>query len=194
MYHPSPEELKKLLAVINPKSPFGERDFAWIIFALHTGLRVSELVGLNVGHVFNKEGQPRKSLVVPGPIAKGKKSRLIPLNQTARKAISVLVAFNRKRGFSIEPDAPLLVNRKHKRLSARAARYVLEKYRDQADLDVPISPHSLRHCFGTAMMEKTSARVTQCALGHARLSTTARYTHVRQGELEAGLGTLGRRG
>ena len=194
MYHPNPEELKKLLGVIDSKTPFGERDFAWIILALHTGLRVSELVGLNIGHVVNVEGQPRKAFVVPGPIAKGKKSRLVPLNETARKAVATLVAFNRKRGFSVEPTAPLLVNRKHKRISARAARYVLEKYRGQADLDVPISPHSLRHVFGTAMIEKTNARVTQVALGHQRLSSTARYTHVKRDELESGLATLGRRG
>ena len=136
MYHPSPEELKRLLGVIDPRTPFGERDLAWIILALHTGLRVSELVGLNVGHVLNTDGQPRKAFVLPGPLAKGKKSRLIPLNETARKAVATLVAFNRKRGFSVAPTAPLLVNRKHKRISARAARYVLEKYRDQADLDV----------------------------------------------------------
>ena len=194
MYHPNPEELKKLLGVIDPKTPFGERDFAWIILVLHTGLRVSELVGLNIGHVLNLEGQPRKAFVVPGPIAKGKKSRLLPLNETARKAVATLVAFNRKRGFSVVPTAPLLVNRKHKRLSARAARYVLEKYRGQADLDVPISPHSLRHCFATAMLQKTNTRVTQRALGHQRLSSTARYTHVEQGEVESGVAALGHRG
>ena len=184
MYHPNRAELQNLILAINPRSPFGERDRAWVILALHTGLRVSELVGLNVGHLVNVEGQPRKAFVVPGPLAKGKKGRLIPLNSSARKAVAALVAFNRKRGFSVDQKAPILQNRKHRRLTARAARYALQKYRDQADLDQPVTPHSLRHSFGTSLLAKTNnVRVVQAALGHRRLSTTAVYTHVEPGEL-----------
>ena len=194
MHHPNPEELKKLLGVIDRQAPFGERDFAWIILALHTGLRVGELVSLNVGQVVNVDGQPRKAFVVPGTTAKYNENRLIPLNETARKAVATLVAFNRKRGFSVDPTAPLLVNRKHQRISARAARYALEKYCKRADLDVSISPHSLRHGFACALIGKSSTRVTQAALGHVKLTSTAKYTHVMPGELQAGLSSLGRRG
>lgn len=143
MYHPDPEELRRLIGAINPQSPFGQRDLGWIILCLHTGLRVAELVALNVGQVVDDAGDPRRQLHLPGPICKGKRGRVVPLNATAQKAIRNLLEFKRKRGFSITPGSPLLVNRKHRRLPARAARYVLEKYHEKPVSTPPSAP---THC------------------------------------------------
>lgn len=168
------DEAKKLLGAIPPRSPFGGRDRAIILFLLHTGLRVSELVALNIGHVRGFNGQPRQQIIVRG---KGGQVRSVPLNKTAQQAILDLVEFNNARGFSTEPTAPLLVNRKHKRLRTRAVQYMFAKWREKADLGSHITPHSARHAFATAMTENaTNTRVVQEILGHRRLASTQIYT------------------
>lgn len=154
------EDARKLVQVISPRSPFGTRDRGILILLMHTGLRVSELCSINVGQVWHSKGRPRRRLQVKG---KGSRFRVIELNQTAQKAIRVLINFNEQRGFSTEPTSPLLVNRKHKRLGRRAVHYLS---REAADLDTPVSPHSARHAFATVLIEKSvPTRVVQDLLG-----------------------------
>ena len=173
----TPHQARQLVAAINPRSPFGERNMAIIIFLFHTGLRVGELVALNHDHVY-ANGQTREVLHLPASMTKYRRSRVVPLNARARKAIEHLVAFNRARGFSTDAGAPLWVNRKHKRLSKRAVQYLLQDLREKAALDVKATPHSLRHAFATATASKTGdIRAVQQILGHRRLNTTAIYTH-----------------
>ena len=76
---------RQLLGVISPRSPFGARDHALIRLFTHTGLRVAEITGLDVGHVFDQA--PRHWLDLPASICKGNRSRRIPLSGTARQAI-----------------------------------------------------------------------------------------------------------
>lgn len=76
------------------------------------------------------------------------------------------------------PGAPLLVNRKHKRVSVRAIQYLMESLRRKADLDVRATPHTLRHTFGTVACRKTGdVRGVQQLMGHASLVSTAVYLH-----------------
>ncbi|MBI3928944.1 MAG: tyrosine-type recombinase/integrase [Armatimonadetes bacterium] len=120
MRTPTQPELQKMLAQIHPRSPFGGRDRAMLLLAANTGLRVSELVSLNVHHVANQQGHAREWLQLPAEIAaKSHRERLIPLNKRARLAVVEVLTFNRQRGFSTAAEAPLFVNRKHKRLSTR---------------------------------------------------------------------------
>ena len=124
-----PNELDtyKLLGAINLRKPFGPRDHAFTRFALHTGVRVSELTSIDVGHVWSN-GAPRSWLDLPAPNCKGARSGQIPLNKSAQKAITELVQFLRARGFSTAPDAPLLTDRRHRRLPAREVQRYVERH------------------------------------------------------------------
>jgi site-specific recombinase XerD len=117
-------------------------------------------------------------LDLPAHLAKGRKARLIPLNTTAREMISLLVRFNQARGFSIAPEAPLLVNRYGKALSVRTFQHLVQRYREAAQLSSRITPHSFRHTLATELVRATgNVRVTQAILGHKRLSSTQIYVH-----------------
>jgi site-specific recombinase XerD len=116
---PTRTELIKIFGVIDPRSAFGKRDQAIIVFMANTGVRVSEMVGLNVFAVLTSEGV-RPSFSVPRVWAKGKHSREIPLNASAQKAVLQLLRFNQARGFSTEPSAPLIQDRFHRRMPARS--------------------------------------------------------------------------
>jgi site-specific recombinase XerC len=106
----TPEELETLLAGVNRRKPLGDQDYWLIVLAAHTGLRVSELHGLNL-HDVAWQGAPRQLLVVSSALGKCGKSRSIPLNARAREAVAGLLAFKAARGFSVAPEAPLFVTR-----------------------------------------------------------------------------------
>lgn len=170
-------ELQNLLQAVNRHSPFGERDFWLIQLLAHTGLRVGELVELNVGDVV-ADDQPRQVLFLPSEHAKGSKSRSIPLNQPARKAVAGLIQFLRCRGFSTAPDAPLLVVRQHRRISVRLVQQIFQRLREKCGLDTPATPHSCRHYFATQLVERTQDVVSVSRLlGHSRVQTTMVYQH-----------------
>lgn len=184
-------ETRQLLAAIKPGHPFAQRDRALIVFALHTGLRVSELSGLQVQHVALGD-QVRDTLHLPSDLGKGGRARLVPLNETAQKCVRVLLRFNAERGFSTAPDQPLFQNRFHRQLSVRDMQRLVKALRETAGLDVPATPHTLRHTFATRVMEATNnLRVTQAALGHKRLSTTQIYTHPTRELMASSLAAIG---
>ena len=186
----TPEELTQLLAVIDRRAPFGVRDHAMLLLSAHTGLRVSELVGLNHHDVVHA-GQPRDVLFVRNAIAKGRHHRTVPLNAAARHAVAQLLAFNQRRGFSVAPQAPLLVTRKHERLSDRAVQRLVKALREQVGLAVPATPHSLRHLFASRIASTTgNLRVVQQLIGHKRLSSTEVYLHPTRDELAAAVQRL----
>ncbi len=170
-------ELELLLQAVNRRAPFGERDYWLIQLLAHSGLRVGELVALNVGHVAS-EGQPRQVLFLPSEHAKGHRSRSIPLNQSAREAIAGLLAFIEARGFSTAPDAPLLVVRQHRRISIRLVQQIFQQLRKASGIDTPATPHSCRHYFATELVQRTGDIVSVSRLlGHTRLQTTMVYQY-----------------
>ena len=188
---PTQSHLARLLAAVNPRSPFALRDHRLMLLALNTGLRVSELSGLDVAHVATVDGHPRELLDLPSALAKGHKARVIPLNPAARRCIADLLAFNRARGLSVTPSAPLLQNRCHERLSVRAIQRLVAGYRQAADLDLRVTPHSLRHSFATELLRQGgSTRAAQLLLGHSRLATTERYTQLGLDDLAVAVGLL----
>jgi site-specific recombinase XerD len=184
-----PSHTRKLLASIRLRSPFGLRDHAVVRLLSQTGLRVSELVGLDVGHVFY-DGAPRHQLDLPAAACKGHRSRVIPLNEAARQAIQDLVDFLVMRGFQSAPDSPLLQDRRHRRLPVREVQRLVQTHRQAAGLDIRATPHSFRHSFASQLASKVSLRVVQQLLGHRFLVNTEIYLHNQPAQLAQAVATL----
>ena len=167
------EQINTLLACPDTNTMLGARDRAILETLYSSGLRVSELVGLNLSDVdFLGE-----VLHVRG---KGKKERLTPIGSSALQSLQRYLTFRdadpRKGGF--DPQA-LFINKHGQRLSTRSVRRKLDKYLLQVGLDPRISPHTLRHSFATHMLNNgADLRVVQELLGHQSLSTTQVYTHL----------------
>jgi integrase/recombinase XerC len=164
-----------LLLISKPdrKNPAGLRDALILELLYVTGLRVSELVGLNLIDIdFNG-----KRLRVMG---KGKKERVIPLSDYHTGLISeyLKVRSGTCRNKEIV-GGELLINKYGKRLTDRSVRRILEKYLKMAGLPSTYSPHSLRHTFATHLLESgADLRSIQELLGHSSIATTEKYTHL----------------
>jgi site-specific recombinase XerD len=179
-------ELARLLAVIPESSAFGARDRALLIFLQHTGLRVGELCGLNVGDLADpKRRAVHSKLVLRPEICKGGRSRTIPLCSKAQMAARDLLQFLERRGFSLDAEAPLLVRRAHDRLPVREVQRLVQGYRELAGIST-VTPHSLRHHFAGRFLEVGgNVRQLQQCLGHRRLNTVEVYTRCAPDELAA---------
>lgn len=180
----SVEQIEKLLSTPSERDVLGVRDRAMLETLYSTGIRVSELVGLNIDDL----DEPGEALRVKG---KGKKERLVPLGMHALAAVRRYVAMVqgdpryahwwRNDG----RDRPLFVNKHGKRLSSRSVRRKLDKYLIQAGLDPDISPHTLRHSFATHLLDNgADLRSVQELLGHQSLSTTQIYTQLTTNRLQ----------
>ena len=172
------EQVEKLLAAPDERDTLGARDRAMLETLYSTGIRVSELVGLNLDDL-DLTGE---ALRVRG---KGKKERLVPLGSHALGSIKKYTDMLRtdpRFSDSLDPHSaphPLFLNKHGKRLSSRSVRRKLDKYLRQAGLDPSISPHTLRHSFATHLLDNgASLRDVQEMLGHQSLSTTQVYTHL----------------
>ena len=177
----SPAATHRLLATIPTRSPFGARDHALVRLFAQTGLRVAEMVGLDVGHVFDQV--PRHWLDLSAAACKGHRSRRIPLNEAARQAIHDLVDFLRMRGFQARPDSPLLQDRRHRRLPIREVQRLVQHHRQAAGLDLRVTPHTFRHSWASQLARRTSLRVVQQLLGHRFLVSTEVYLHTQPEQL-----------
>jgi integrase/recombinase XerC len=144
------------------------RDHAVLETLYSTGIRASELIGMNHDDI-----DPHDRLIrIRG---KGRKERVVPVGQKALDAIS---AYVRSKPASTEPSA-VFSGPSGKRLTARTVQRILENYRKKLGLAQKASPHTLRHSFATHMLESgADLRAIQELLGHASLSTTQRYTHL----------------
>ena len=144
-----------------------------------SGLRVAELVGLDLGDIFTEE----RILRVLG---KGSKERQVPFHETAARALEDYRRFRREflaaKGLPASPA--LFLNQRGGRLTATSVRNLLAKALEHAALRARISPHALRHSFATHLLNRgLDLRAIQELLGHASLSTTQRYTHLGLEEL-----------
>lgn len=174
------EQVQKLLNAPPSDNWLGARDRAMLEVLYSTGMRVSEIVALNMedvdflGEVIHIRG-------------KGKKERIAPIGSSALQSIQRYLEYRNKRmqndaGF----DAKVLFANKHgKRLSTRSVRRKMDKYLRSAGLDPDISPHTLRHSFATHMLNNgADLRSVQELLGHQSLSTTQIYTHLGSTKLK----------
>jgi integrase/recombinase XerC len=166
-------EVRKLLETPDVTSMLGCRDRAMLETMYSTGVRVSELVDLNLADI-DFVGE---ALHIRG---KGKKERITPISPTALAWIKRYMELRRAdpRSPSFNAEA-VFVNKHGQRLSTRSVRRKLDKYLAICGLDPAISPHTLRHSFATHMLNRgADLRAVQELLGHQSLSTTQIYTHV----------------
>ncbi len=151
----------------------GLRDRAILELLYSSGLRVSELVGLNWN-------QLDLDLGIVRVMGKGRKERIVPVGA---KAVRALEAYLEERGIQ-EADEPVFVNSLGGRLTARSVGRLMKKYARHSGIFRKASPHSLRHTFATHLLDAgADIREIQEMLGHSSLSTTQRYTHISTGRL-----------
>jgi len=149
------------------------RDRAILELLYSSGLRVSELVGLNANQI-------ELDLGIVRVMGKGRKERIVPVG---RKAAESLNAYLDERGM-VKGGDPLFVNSLGGRLTARSVGRLIKKYTRHSGIFRKVSPHSLRHTFATHLLDAgADIREIQEMLGHSSLSTTQRYTHVSMGKL-----------
>lgn len=167
------EQIDKLLSHPDTSTLLGARDRAMLEALYSTGMRVSELVDLEIDDVDLQQSIVR----VRG---KGKKQRQIPLGPGAVKAIIHYLDIRRADPQASAGNTPALFINKHgQRLSTRSVRRKLDKYLLEAGLDLSVSPHTLRHSFATHMLQRgADLRSVQQMLGHQSLSTTQIYTQI----------------
>jgi len=134
---------------------------------IFTGARVSELINLNVGDVYNKD--------TINIIGKGKKEREIPIHKNVKEALNLYL--NEYKDYN--STSPLLVSKSYNRIGARTVQRLTKKYCNYAGINKEVTPHKLRHTFATMFFSKTKdLRTLQELLGHESLATTEIYTHI----------------
>ncbi len=153
-------------------TPEAKRDKAMLELLYASGMRVSELVSLNLGNVDTEGGSVRC-------FGKGHKERVIPI--APRAALTVKEYLQEARPHLAHNDAEraLFLNRRGERLTRQGFWQILKGYAKSAELDTKVTPHTLRHSFATHMLSGgADLRSVQELLGHANISTTQVYTHL----------------
>ncbi|MBM4019419.1 MAG: tyrosine recombinase XerC [Planctomycetes bacterium] len=172
----APADVERLLAAPKGDDLLSLRDAAMLEVLYSTGMRVSELVGLDMDDI-DPLGEVAR---VRG---KGRRERLSPLGSYAMRALDRYLEV--RAAAQVRDAEALFINRHGDRLDARSVRRKLAKYLRLAGLDGRASPHTLRHSFATAMLERgADLRAVQELLGHRSLSTTQIYTHVTASRLK----------
>ena len=155
----------------------GFRDHAMLELLYATGIRVSELIGLNVEDVNLSAGFIRCT-------SRGKE-RIVPLYHTAVKALEDYVRNIRPRIIADEEEHALFVNMNGERMSRQGFWKIIKYYQEKAEIDKDITPHPLRHSFAVHLLENgADLRSIQEMLGHADISSTQIYTHVVKKQLK----------
>jgi integrase/recombinase XerC len=171
---PTMEEINTVLDADMPENAaFPERDSVILELLYGCGLRNSELIGINLDDVH----WSNEAILVRG---KGKKERIVPLGETAAKAIREYLPKRQALLASKKKTNPaLLLNLRGTRLTTRSVGRIVKQIAIARGLPADIHPHTLRHAFGTHMLEEgADLRAIQELLGHERLSTTQRYTQL----------------
>lgn len=165
------EETARLLETPNPGTKLGLRDRAILEVLYGAGLRVSELTNLRPQDYDSQTDILR----IWG---KGGKERIVPLNQTA---VQVLTTYLQQRTVLFKPrEDAVFLNRSGNRLTRQGVWKIIKRYGVKAGIAKTISPHTLRHCFATHLLEGgADLRTVQILLGHADISATEIYTHVQ---------------
>lgn len=169
------EESKKLLSSVDIGT-YSERDYAMLTLFLNCGMRLSELVGININNIKND------TLTV---IGKGGKERSIPLNSACLEAIEAYMKVRPVNG--IKDKNALFISARKQRISKESVQKIVKKYIKHAGLDPQrYSTHKLRHTAATLMYKygKVDIRALQELLGHESISTTEIYTHLDKEQLK----------
>jgi integrase/recombinase XerC len=172
------KEVVGMIESVDTSQPLGRRDRAILELFYASGLRLSELVALDLQDV-NLSGR------IARVTGKGGKERLVPFNNSTVAAIKAYLKDRRSEPPSTKasrgkPAAdPLFLNYQGTRLSTRGVDRIVRRYAREAATRLGVSPHALRHSFATHLLQAgADLRAIQELLGHSRLSTTQRYTHL----------------
>jgi integrase/recombinase XerD len=174
----SETQVEALLSAADTTTPVGMRDQAMLELMYATGLRVSELVGLELSGLNLNQGVVRV-------VGKGNKERLVPLGEEAEASLKQYLAESRPvlMGESVCPQ--LFVTSRKAGLTRQAFWYAVRRHAATAGIPGSISPHMLRHSFATHLLNHgADLRVVQLLLGHSDLSTTQIYTHIARESLK----------
>jgi integrase/recombinase XerC len=166
------DEMFRLLDSIRTDTLPGLRNRAIFETMYSTGIRVSELSGLNASSIDFSQS-------VIKVFGKGSKERIVPIGRKAMDAIKAYMEKLRGETGTLNENGPLFLNKNKGRLTTRSVARILEYFVREFSISVPVSPHALRHSFATHMLDAgADLRVVQELLGHKSLSTTQKYTHV----------------
>lgn len=153
-----------------------ERDRQILKFLLHTGLKINEFVCLNIGDIFTGN-RVRKFLSIAADSKKAE--RKIPIDREAREAIAIILDFNRRQGFSLEPEEPFIVSRQRNkkdgdyRITARQVQRIIKSLREDASLNFKTTPQTFRHTFAKSVLQRGGdLKTLQKLLGHRSIKTT----------------------
>lgn len=176
----SVDDVFQLLGAVKIKNGLDVRDRAILEVFYSTGIRVSELVGLNWADIdFQVE--------IVRVVGKGSKERIVPIGEIALQALRDYGAEQRKRWqFACKGETAVFLNNRGERITSRSVARIVEKHLKLAGIPVRMGPHGLRHSFATHLLNSgADLRVIQEMLGHASLSTTQKYTHLNLDALTA---------
>jgi integrase/recombinase XerD len=171
-------EIELLLEQPQTNCEIGMRDKAMLELIYATGIRVSELVSLNLNHANIKMGFLRCD-------GKGGKERMIPLGSVAIHCLQDYLARSRRKLLKNQDEKALFLNQHGKRLTRQGFWKILKKYVLRAGINADITPHTLRHSFATHLLENgADLRSVQEMLGHADISTTQIYTQLTRKKIK----------
>lgn len=166
------EEVDKLLEQCNVMLPLGLRDRAMLELMYGTGLRVSELLSLQIDDINFTAGFLRC-------LGKGRKERIIPVNNSSIMWVERYLGHSRYTLLRGQQERSLFLNAHGRPLSRQGFFKLLGQYAEKSEIEKEITPHTLRHSFATHLLENgADLRAVQEMLGHADISTTQIYTHV----------------
>ncbi len=172
-------DTEALLNAPDTSTAQGLRDFAMLETLYASGLRVSELVGLELSQLNLREGLVRVT-------GKGNKERLVPLGENAIAALQQYLAVARTELLNDRLTDAVFVSNRGRAMTRQTFWYLIKRYVVQAGINKVVSPHTLRHAFATHLLNHgADLRVLQMLLGHSNLSTTQIYTHVAKERLKS---------
>ena len=172
-------DVEELLAAPDPQDAIGFRDKVMLQLLYASGLRVSELVSLEVTQVNIRQGVVRV-------MGKGSKERLVPVGEVALDWLMRYLRQGRTMLLKDVNSEVLFPSKRGTLMTRQTFWYRIKHYAQLAAIDKPISPHTLRHAFATHLLNHgADLRVVQLLLGHSDLSTTQIYTHIAQQRLQS---------
>lgn len=174
----SVQEVDRLISMPEGDKPLGQRDIALLELLYGTGMRVSELIGLDVEDIHLSMGFIRV-------FGKGGKERIIPLGSGAMKACEHYITSVRPELAKLKKTDALFLNMRGGRLTRQGCWKLIKEYASKAGIHQELTPHILRHSFATHLIENgADLRAVQEMLGHSDISTTQIYTHVSKNRLK----------
>ncbi|MEH6651402.1 MAG: site-specific tyrosine recombinase XerD [Motiliproteus sp.] len=172
-------EVEELLAAPDPQTAIGFRDRVMLELLYACGLRVTELITLQVSMVNLRQGVVRVT-------GKGGKERLVPLGEEAIEWLARYIRQGRVMMLDNADSEVLFPSSRGKQMTRQTFWYRIKHYAGEAGIEKPLSPHTLRHAFATHLLNHgADLRVVQLLLGHSDLSTTQIYTHIAQQRLQS---------